>query len=497
MIPPRAIATPIEYPEAQKGAQDVVLELTIGKDGAVLDAKAISGEPAFAARAIEASRAWRFEPASREGVAIAAKIRFAVRFEPPSAETPRAAQGNPTQPNPSADSAAPSAPKLQEILVVGKREPIRHTLGRADVHDMPGAFGDPYRAIEALPGVVPIVSGLPYFYVRGAPPGNVGYFFDGIPVPYLYHFAAGPGVISPAFVDHVDLYPGAYPARYGRFAGAIVAGEMAPPSYRFHGEATVRLIDSGATIEAPFANGRGSAMVGGRFSYTAAVLSLIVPDVSVSYWDYQGRVRYDLSAHDSIEVLSFGAGDFLGDVETDTVTSGPIGSVDGTEQGPVSRLERRENTVVDVNFHRLDLRWDHRLTGGNWRNALMLGLDATGGDNDNVTVTNRMIGARSEYSQRLSDDVTLRAGGDALFESLAQKVTGQTTNEEPSSEMPIPNQSNDNNGGFLFDRARRDFTTGAWVDGVLEVAPNVEVTPGLRADLFVSGGRAVLAFDPR
>jgi len=63
---------------------------------------------------------------------------------------------------------------VYEILVLGERAPTRHRLGRAEVREMPGAFGDPFRAIEALPGVVPLVSGLPYFYVRGAPPGNVG-----------------------------------------------------------------------------------------------------------------------------------------------------------------------------------------------------------------------------------------------------------------------------------------------------------------------------------
>src|SRR5437868_12442347 len=47
---------------------------------------------------------------------------------------------------------------------------------------LPGALGDPFRAIEISTGVTPIVSGLPYFYVRGAPPGNVGYYFDGVRV---------------------------------------------------------------------------------------------------------------------------------------------------------------------------------------------------------------------------------------------------------------------------------------------------------------------------
>ncbi len=499
VVPPRAISTSIAYPAQGQGEHQIVLELTISSAGAVSAARVVSGDEPFADSALAASHAWLFEPARRGALAIPAKIRFAVHFVPPALE-PESSERSAPPPATQKPGAGAPAPKMLEILVVGQREPLRHTLARADVRDMPGAFGDPYRAIEALPGVVPIVSGLPYFYVRGAPPGNVGYFFDGIPVPYLYHFAAGPGVLSPAFVDHVDLYPGAYPARYGRFAGAIVAGEMAPPSYRFKGEASIRLIDSGATIEAPFANGRGSAMVGGRFSYTAAVLSLVVPDVSLSYWDYQARARYELDAKNSVELLTFGAGDFLSDVETDYVGqagSGPLG------QPAMLTARRRENTVVDVDFHRLDVRWDHRLEHGNWRNALLLGLDRTGADNGNVTATNHMIGARSEYRQALTPELTLRAGGDVLLESLAQQVQNQSTSSTVSTSPTFDGtgssigNNTDNNADLGFDRARLDFTSGAWADAVLAVTPRLEVTPGLRADLFVSGGRVALSLDPR
>jgi hypothetical protein len=36
----------------------------------------------------------------------------------------------------------------------------------------------------------------------------VGYFFDGVRVPVLYQFAAGPAILHPAFVGQVNLYPG-------------------------------------------------------------------------------------------------------------------------------------------------------------------------------------------------------------------------------------------------------------------------------------------------
>lgn len=503
---PRARSTPVAYPAQGQGEQEVVLELTLSSQGTVLSAQVISGAAPFSESALLASKSWLFEPARRGERAIPAKIRFAVRFVPPAAEPAVEPAVEPALPAPVRAAPRASEPATQEILVVGQREPLKLTLGRAEVHDMPGAFGDPYRAIEGLPGVVPIVSGLPYFYVRGAPPGNVGYFFDGIPVPYLFHFAAGPGVLHPAFVEHVDLYPGAYPARYGRFAGAIVAGEMAPPSYRLRGEGSVRLIDSGAMLEAPFASGRGSVMAGGRFSYTAAVLSLLVPEVSLSYWDYQARAHYELDARNSVELLAFGAGDFLSDSET-SFDSG----VDQNGQTQY-RTSEHQTTLVDVGFHRLDVRFDHRVHEGNWRNALLLGLDRTGADDGKVTVRNRMLGLRSEYQQALDKRLLLRAGADVLFESLVQEVEGQTfeshvddaTNtggSPPTSTAGSPPTSNADSSNkdpdFGFNRARRDLTGGAWADIVFSLTPKLELTPGVRMDLFVSGGRVAVAIDPR
>ena len=220
IVMPTAITTPLDYPQGAQGEAAVALELSLDAAGNVTQAALLEGAEPFAARALEAAKAWKFQPATRDGRPIAAKIRFMVRFVPPrdveEPEPPATPAVPAGKPGAAATPAKPEEPAY-EIVIFGERAPIRHEIGRAEIRNMPGAFGDAFRAIEALPGVVPIVSGLPYFYVRGAPPGNVGYFFDGIPVPFLYHFGAGPSVFHPAFVDRVDLYPGAYPVRYGRF----------------------------------------------------------------------------------------------------------------------------------------------------------------------------------------------------------------------------------------------------------------------------------------
>jgi hypothetical protein len=505
IVMPSPISTLVEYPEGAEGEASVALELTLSASGEVEQATALDGEEPFKARALASASSWKFAPATRDGKRIAAKIRFLVRFVPPrdvEEPAPAAAEAPPPA-SPSASPSKAAVAKPLEVIVVGERAPIRHELARTEISRLPGAFGDAFRAIEALPGVVPIVSGLPYFYVRGAPPGNIGYFFDGIPVPFLYHFAAGPSLFHPAFIDRVDLYPGAYPVRYGRFAGAIVAGEMAPPGYRLRGEWNVRIIDSGAMVEAPFAGGRGSVMVGGRFSYTGLVLSLIVPDVSVGYWDYQARARYDLSAKDSVEIFGFGSSDYVTNTEKDRVFD-----ADGS-----FRTVERKHVPVDVNFHRLELRWDHRFEQGNWRNALFLGRDRTGFADGDVNVFNYMVGARSEYWRQLDPRVRLRAGADALFESLEQEFTSDNdaapdrgfVGPPPSNPVPSSPSPPIDEGMSDQERAaeqfgfynRRDFTLGAYADVVWDVAPKLQITPGIRADLFVSGRRAAVGIDPR
>jgi hypothetical protein len=504
IVMPEAVSTPLDYPDGAEGEATVALELTLTASGDVTQAVAIEGDEPFASRAVSSAKAWKFSPATRAGKPIAAKIRFLVRFVPPR----EVVEPEPPPSSPPASAAAPPAPKGVEIVVVGERAPIRHELARTEISRMPGAFGDAFRAIEVLPGVVPIVSGLPYFYVRGAPPGNIGYFFDGIPVPFLYHFAAGPSLFHPAFIDRVDLYPGAYPVRYGRFAGAIVAGEMAPPGNRMRGEWNVRLVDSGAMVEAPFAGGRGSVMLGGRFSYTGLVLSLVSPEVSVGYWDYQARARYDLSPRDSVEVFGFGSRDYVTTTDDELVTQ-PDGSF---------RTVQRKHTAVDVNFHRLDVRWDRRLDRGNWRNALFLGRDRTGFADGEVNVFNHMVGLRSEYWKQLDDQRRLRAGADVLFESLRQDFTEESTRAGDSSApmptspdptqppvmmptTPAPTEEGRSDRDrtaeeFGFGR-RRDFTLGVYGDVVWQIAPKLLLTPGVRADLFVSGKRAALGIDPR
>jgi hypothetical protein len=452
----------VAYPAGASGDATVVLVVTVNIDGTVRTAVPETENEPFSIAAASEALGWTFTPATRAGKPIAAKVRLAILF--------RAPPPGPAVSSPAGEAAPAPAPKpkprpeaVDQVRVRGERaEPSRTaTLTRAEVRQIPGSFGDPFRAIEIMPGVTPIVSGLPFFFIRGAPPGNVGYFLDGVRVPVLFHVGVGPSVVHPGLVQRVDLYPGGYPARFGRYAGGVVSGETLPPATEARGEYNVRLFDAGAMLEVPFAKGRGNVLVGGRYSYTAALLSYFSPNTTLDYWDYQARASYDLTENDRIGVFAFGSYDFLG-----------------------QRTQTETLTVFGTEFHRIDLRYDRRLgSRGTMRTAFTLGLDRSRVQQDRF-VRDRLLGARNEITYRLSDTALLRYGTDVQVDTydveLGQADLGSATAQAAS----------------LFP-TRTDLAVGIRGDIVFDVTKSFEVTPGVRLDYFSSQGATAIAADPR
>ncbi|MBP9111815.1 MAG: TonB-dependent receptor plug domain-containing protein, partial [Polyangiaceae bacterium] len=462
LVPPAIVSDPlVPYPEGAEGDATIVLLLTIGVDGTVRFVTADPNEP-FSIRAIEAAKTWIFTPATRDGAPVAAKIRFEVSFRAPKpVEAPPPIVVAPVVP-----TVAPKPAENEEsVRVRGVRQETSAsvTLSRAEVRQLPGAFGDPFRALDALPGVTPIVSGLPFFYVRGAPPGNVGYFIDGIRVPYLFHVGAGPSVIHPGLVENVSLFPGGYPARFGRFSGGIVSADMAAPKTEFHGEANLRLFDAGALAETGFADGKGSILLGGRYSYTAAMLSLLQSDATLGYRDYQARITYNLTPKDRLSFVSFGSYDLVSQT-----------------------VNNIENVLFASEFYRGELRYDRAFSERTrMRIATTLGFEQTRIPGQPRNSKSTMGNLRVEFSHAPSDNVRFRAGGDLLLE-------GYRADTRPYSDPDDPDTGRFN---ALFPE-RNDFTVGAWTDVTFK-GKGWEVTPGLRLDHYRSGGVSAIGFDPR
>jgi hypothetical protein len=352
----------------------------------------------------------------------------------------------------------------------------------SEVRQLPGSFGDAFRAIEAMPGVTPIVSGLPYFLVRGAPPGDTGFFIDGVRVPALFHLGVGAAVVHPGLIDRVDFYPGAYPAHFGRFTGGILSGEALPFSDHARAEASIRLIDVGALAETPIADGRGAVMVSGRYGYPGPVIQAIAAAVNpgakveLAYWDYQVRGRWRVTDRDEVSAFVFGSFDHL-------ATSG---------------------TGLDIEFHRADLRWDHRTSAtGTLRLALTLGYDQLSssqstivsdgvGQTSSTSTTDAIrsgtFGLRTRWSEEVARDVEVRAGTDMFLEPYQVTIPGLSpvgglhgVSGSPTGFGPPPPAPVFSNGF-----RQTDLNASAWAELAWRPIPRVELYPGLRADVFTT-----------
>jgi TonB family protein len=466
----------VAYPDGASGDGSVVLELLLDEHGVVSGVTVISGDEPFASAAAAAARGFQFEPARRGELALSARIRVEVFFTPPAEPTEEvpATEVPPSSDKPPASVArgvevrkhTPLSVETMEIVVLGERaEPATTSLGRAEVRQIPGTFGDPFRAIEVMPGVAPIATGVPFFFVRGAPPGNVGYFLDGIRVPLLYHAALGPSVIHPGLIQRVDLYSGGYPARFGRFAGGIVAAETTPPKETLHGEANLRVFDAGALVEAPFGSrGQGTALVAGRYSYTAAILSLVAPEVDLTYWDYQARFYYDVTPKLRLGLFSFGAFDKFLALDSE-----------GERQGAATQ------------FHRIDLRAELRPSARTQAKfALTLGVDRTEAPGDDglpdTRLEDHLLAARASLQHQLGAKAQFRTGADFSVDEYEIAAGGDVLDNERERQLL---------------GTRKDVASGLYADLVFEPTPGVRVTPGVRADIYSSRGVTLLAIDPR
>ena len=82
----RALLTdqpPLAYPSNAAGRQGTVtLQVLIGRDGTVQDAKFLQGSLAFARTAIDGVRQWKFKPYNMNGRSVSVQTNLTLKFAP-------------------------------------------------------------------------------------------------------------------------------------------------------------------------------------------------------------------------------------------------------------------------------------------------------------------------------------------------------------------------------------------------------------------------------
>ncbi len=340
------------------------------------------------------------------------------------------------------------------------------------VRDVPGSLGDPLRIVDTLPGVIPLASGVPYVYVRGAPPAAQGYVYDGIPLPQLFHGAFGPAVIHPRATGPMDFYAGVPSAMYGRRAGGLLLAEGVLPSGQFNAEVELRLLDVNGWVDSPV--GRGGVVASARIGYprlallASEALGILEKGTSAQYWDGQLRYRVPISRKNTFELVWLGA--------YDNVNLPGIDDEDQVRSGS-----------TQLEFYRVETRLMHQLPRGEVAAALRFGFDSSE-IADAVAVRAFTVGPRVWSRIRLNGGHTLRMGAD-LYASTGQveQSSGMLGSPEGNIQVSLPT---------LAEAAARS-QGGLWAETTLNTSTRTRLDAGLRFDYWSVSSRFDVAFDPR
>ncbi|HYV90691.1 MAG TPA: TonB-dependent receptor [Chitinophagales bacterium] len=167
---------------------------------------------------------------------------------------------------------------------------------------LPALFGetDVLRTLQLLPGVSGGGEGSTGLFVRGGTPDQNLILLDGVPVYNASHLFGFFSVFNPDAINHVELYKGAFPARYGGRLSSVIDIRMKEGNAKqLVANGSVGLIASKLTVEGPIKNENTSFMISGRRTYIDLLAQPFIIAASNGegtggyyFWDLNGKINH-------------------------------------------------------------------------------------------------------------------------------------------------------------------------------------------------------------
>ena len=190
------------------------------------------------------------------------------------------------------------------------------TLDVEEIKSQPGGSYDIQRAIQAIPAVVAATDSENEIIVRGGNYGENLFVLDNMELENPNHFSdptkgGGPvSMISPEFVEKVDFYAGAFPAKYGDKASSVLDVSLREGNdNKFASSFDIGMSGYGATIEGPMLKSKGNYL----FSYHKSFLSLIKESIGITavpeYQSVIGKQVINFSPFTKLSLVQFWGND--------------------------------------------------------------------------------------------------------------------------------------------------------------------------------------------
>ncbi len=392
----------------------------------------------------------------------------------------------------SADAPEEDAPEEAaplEIVVEARRD-LPHAswqvLDAERISDTPGTHGDPFRLVQALPGVAMTREYAPRagaLSIRGANPGDSRFFLDGVELPYLFHFHQYASVLHTGLLEELAVFPSTFGAEYGDAVGGVVAARSKAPEWeRSQGGVSGNLLMGGAWGAAPLSrkSSAGSSGISGSARRSFADLGGKTTDWYTAwpvFWDYLVRTQGALKNGFGVSMTLLGAGDSYGRYLSQPDALDPVEE----DQNPPFVLDRA--------FHGVSMHLDATVGSASVRMALAGVVDEWSGTLPEASSVRNERYTWFRQTWILPTDWGTWAGGvDAKAQSLVRQAAVSRPWLELGEEAPLLAR------GLPVDETLNRTKGGVWLEPRMYVGA-WRLQPGVR----VHGDTSVKGFvvDPR
>lgn len=358
---------------------------------------------------------------------------------------------------------------------------------------MPALLGevDVLKALSFTPGVSTGTEGSAGLYIRGGTPDQNLILLDEVPVYNVMHLGGFFSVFNPNSLKSVDLYKGAFPARYGgRLASVIDLTMKDGNNQKFGGEVGLGLLNQKLTLEGPIIKNKASFIISGRVS-TLGLTSLLSlrkrpssgtgEDRVYRFYDLNAKFNYQINKTDQVYASIYNGYDRFKYAEWNTNNGKETESAVGNNWGNTTATLRYSKVFSQKLFARFALLYS-KYTSEFTNNVEDKDVNEQSSfyRNTNAGVTD--WGCKIQFDYFPVNQLSLKFGLDATRHSFSPFVT----------------KSNYNG---LFDNTKEGqlpaYQLDFYVDGDIALTPQIRLNTGFRYSLYKVSGRAFYNPEPR
>lgn len=354
---------------------------------------------------------------------------------------------------------------LEEIMVTGFQQKVNaiqvgmEKFRPAQLKNIPLALGeaDVMKMVQTLPGVKSMGEASSGFNVRGGASDQNLILLNNNTVYNPMHLFGLFSAFNSDVIGETELYKSGIPSQYGgRISSVMNIMSKIADRQEWHGSASIGLLTSKATLEAPIVKDKVLLLLGGRTTYSDWMLKMIpeksgYKNGSAGFWDLSGTLAINFSRNHRLYLYGY--------YSNDRFAFSPYNKYGYTNGNGSFELKSRYNDRVSSS---ITAGYDHY---DYFNNDIESPYEAA-----RLSFAINQYFAKGNVTIKLTDNHELQTG-----------IQGLLYNVEPGTYEPIGEESFI---GYKQLNQEKALETAIFAEDKWTITPKIKVTAGVRYTMF-------------